>query len=272
MNSLADLIRKYFISPIWDRTGYNWVNTLVYGIILGIAAIVVYRFVRKAGYRFNLDLFVMFIPYLVLATAVRTLVDSGRYPYTYLLVSPGIYFMTMGIFGLAILVGLFVKRFWRAEVKNTVLIIGIILAGWQLAFVLGMVKRPVAGLLIVCLSLAVCGAVLVLRRLWPKRLALLQSRENMLVVCCHFIDATVTFVGIDLFNYAEQHILPRTLIRLTGTASVMYLLKAIALPVVLYLLDRYVEDREMNIFIKMVVMVLGLAPATRNFLRIIIAS
>jgi uncharacterized membrane protein len=268
----VDLIRKYFISPIWDRTGYNWVNTLVYGIILGIAAIIVHRSVRRTGYRFNLDLFVMFVPYLVLATAVRTLVDSGRYPYTYLLVSPGIYFMTMGIFAFAILIGLLVKRFWRTEVKKTVLVIGIILGGWQLAFVLGMAKRPLAGLLIVCLSSAVCGAVLLLRRLWPKRLRLLQSRENVLVVCCHLIDATVTFVGIDLYDYAEQHILPRTLIGLTGTASVMYLLKITALPVVLYLLDKYVEDQEMNSFIKMVVMVLGLAPATRNFLRIVIAS
>jgi len=272
MNSLADLIRKYFISPIWDRTGYNWVNTLAYGIILGIAAIVVYRFVRKTGYRFNLDLLVMFTPYLVLATAVRTLVDSGKYPYTYLLVSPGIYFMTMGIFALAILIGLLVKRFWRTEVRKTVMVIGIMLAGWQLAFVLSMAKRPVAGLLILLLSLAVCGMVLLLRRLWPKRLGLLQSRENVLVLCCHLVDATVTFVGIDLYGYAEQHVLPRALIRLAGTASVMYLLKVTALPVVLYLLDRYVEDREMNVFIKMVVMVLGVAPATRNFLRIVIAS
>lgn len=272
MNSLVDLIRKYFISPIWDRTGYNWVNTLAYGIILGVAAIIVYRSVRKTGYRFNLDLFVMFVPYLVLATAVRTLVDSGRYPYTYLLVSPGIYFLTMGIFALAILVGLLVRRFWKTEVRKTVLVIGIILAGWQLAFVVEMVRRPLAGLLIIALSSAVCGGTLLLRRLWPKRLALLQSRENMLVVGCHLIDATVTFVGIDLYDYAEQHVLPRILIDLTGTASVMFLLKIIALPVVLFLLDRYVEDREMNIFIKMVVMVLGLAPATRNSLRIVIAS
>lgn len=269
---MADLIRKYFISPIWKRTGYNWVNTIVYGVILGIAAVVVYRSVRKTGYRFGLDLFVTFAPYLVFATAVRALVDAGKYPYTYLLVSPGIYFMTMGIFAAAILSGLLIRRLSGTKVSLTVFVIGIILGGWQLALVLGMVRRPLAGLLIAVLGGAACAAVLLVRRLWPDRLAILQTRENVLVICCHLVDATVTFIGIDLYGYAEQHILPRTLIDVTGTASVMYLLKLIALPIVLYLLDRYVEDAEMNIFIKMIVMVLGLAPATRNYLRIIIAS
>ena len=57
-----------------------------------------------------------------------------------------------------------------------------------------------------------------------------------------------------------------------GTAAVMYLLKLAVLPVVLYLLDKYVEEDEMNVFMKMIIMVLGLAPATRNFLRIIIGA
>ena len=52
----------------------------------------------------------------------------------------------------------------------------------------------------------------------------------------------------------------------------MYLLKLALVPVILYLLDTYVEDENLNMFVKIVIMVLGLAPATRNSLRIIIAS
>jgi len=272
MNSLFDLIRRFFISPIWERTGYNWVNTLTYGLILGIAAVVTYRSIRKTGYRFNLDLFVMFLPFLVLATTIRALVDSGKYPYTYLLISPGIYFTTMGIFGGSILFALAVKRLSGTGVRSTVVSVGTIFAASQLVLLLEMVERPLAGAFIITVALGVCGATLVFRHVLRGKISLLDSQANLLVICCHLIDATVTYIGIDFYGYAEQHVLPRTLIGLFGTGAVMYLLKLAALPVVLYLLDTYVDDEEMNVFVKMVIMVLGLAPATRNFLRIIVGS
>lgn len=272
MNPLLDFLRRFFISPIWERTGYNWVNTLVYGVLLGLAAVITYRLVRRTGYRFNLDLFVMFLPYLVFATAVRALVDSGKYPYTYLLISPGIYFTTMGIFAAAVLAALALRRLFGREVKTTVIAIGGILAISQIALLLEMIRRPVGAIAIAALSLGVCGAVQLVRMRWGERLTFLRSRENVMVLWFHLVDATVTFVGVDFYGYAEQHVLPQTLISWLGSASVMYLLKLVVLPIVLYLLDRYVEEREMNLFMKMVIMVLGLAPATRNYLRIIIGS
>ena len=272
MNSLLEFFRRFFVNPIWERSGYNWVNTLAYGLLLGIAAVITYKAVKKTGYRFNLDLFIMFMPFLLFATAVRALVDSGKYPYTYLLISPGIYFTTMGIFALSILIGLLLRRFTSIEVKKTVIFIGALLATSQLALLLEKVERPVAGLLMVGVSLAVCLSVLLVSRLWGERLTFLRSRENLMVIWFHLIDATVTFIGVDFYGYAEQHVLPRGLIDVFGTAGVMYLLKLAVLPIVLYLLDKYVEEEEMNLFMKMIIMVLGLAPATRNFLRIIIAS
>lgn len=272
MNSLLDILRRFFISPIWDRSGYNWVNTLIYGLILGVIALVTYKSIKKTGYRFNSDLFIIFLPFLVFATTVRALVDSGKYPYTYFLTSPGIYFTTMAIFAASILLSLLIRRLFKIEAKKTLISMGIILSVSQLALLLEMVERPMAGFLIIFFSSAVCGAVLIIRHVWGEKLWLLKSRENTLVICCHLIDATVTFIGIDFYGYAEQHVIPRALICIFGSASVMYLLKIAALPVVLYLLDTYLEDEEMNIFIKMIIMVLGLAPATRNFLRIIIAS
>jgi uncharacterized membrane protein len=272
MNSLLDFFRRFFISPIWERTGYNWVNTLIYGILLGLAAVITYKLVRRTGYRFNLDLFMMFLPYLIFATAVRALVDSGRYPYTYLLISPGIYFTTMGIFAAGVLAGLAVRRLFGREVKTIVVAIGAILAISQIGLLVTMIKRPVGAILITAVSLGVCGALQLVRMCWAKRLTFLRSRENVLILWFHLIDATVTFLGVDFYGYAEQHVLPQTLISILGSASVMYLLKLTVLPIVLYLLDRYVEEEEMNLFMKMIIMALGLAPATRNYLRIIIGS
>ena len=150
--------------------------------------------------------------------------------------------------------------------------IGAILAASQLALLLEMMVRPGAGLLMGAVSIGICLSVLLVSRLWGERLTFLRGRENLLVIWFHLIDATVTFIGVDFYGYAEQHVLPRGLIDIFGTASVMYLLKLVVLPIVLYLLDKYVEEEEMNVFMKMIIMVLGLAPATRNFLRIIIGA
>jgi uncharacterized membrane protein len=135
-----------------------------------------------------------------------------------------------------------------------------------------MVKRPAAGALIGLVCLGVCLSIYFVSRRWGDRLTFFRGRENLMVIWFHLIDATVTFIGVDYYGYAEQHVLPRGLIEIFGTAAVMYLLKLAVLPVVLYLLDKYVEEDEMNVFMKMIIMVLGLAPATRNFLRIIIGA
>jgi uncharacterized membrane protein len=170
------------------------------------------------------------------------------------------------------LIALLVRRTTGIEVKRSVVQIGIILAVSQLTLLAGMITRPIAGVMILALAGGVCLAVLIIRRIWPEKMWLLQSPANVLVMCSHLLDATVTFVGVDFYPYGEQHVLPNALISFFGTGAVMYVLKIVALFVVLYLLDKYVDDEEMNIFVKMIIMVLGMAPATRNFLRIIIAS
>jgi uncharacterized membrane protein len=74
-----------------------------------------------------------------------------------------------------------------------------------------------------------------------------------------------------MLGYYEKHVVPSYLIDLTGTALVMYPLKlAIFIPVI-YVLDTQFNDSEESIslrtFVKMVIIVLGLSPATRNTLR-----
>jgi uncharacterized membrane protein len=52
--------------------------------------------------------------------------------------------------------------------------------------------------------------------------------------------------------------------------QVMFLLKlAVVLPV-LYLIDRYVEEKEFNSFLKIVIFILGMAPAARNITRLMV--
>ena len=92
-----------------------------------------------------------------------------------------------------------------------------------------------------------------------------------LMIFSQFLDGAATFIGIDFYGYYEKHVLPSLLIEVTGTAAVMFLLKFIMLVSIIYLLD--VEYRRMmnelpvmNGLIRIVVVILGMAPGTRDML------
>ncbi len=97
---------------------------------------------------------------------------------------------------------------------------------------------------------------------------------NLSILLAHFMDASSTYIGVDKLGYYEKHVVPTYLIQLTGTALVMYPLKLIIFIGVLYLLDTQFEDdrqsSNMKMLIKMVILILGLSPATRNTIRMML--
>ena len=106
-----------------------------------------------------------------------------------------------------------------------------------------------------------------------KQAALFGSGVNLALVFGQFTDASATFIAIDYYSYWEKHVLPGFLIGVLDTAAVMFVLKAIALFFAIYVLDIYLKNelvryRKIVPLIKIAVMVLGLAPGTRDMLRL----
>ncbi len=97
---------------------------------------------------------------------------------------------------------------------------------------------------------------------------------NLSILMVQLMDASSTYIGIDTLGYYEKHVVPSYLIDLTGTALVMYPLKLIIFIGVLYVLDTQFEDDErslnLKVLIKMVILILGLSPATRNTIRMML--
>jgi uncharacterized membrane protein len=82
------------------------------------------------------------------------------------------------------------------------------------------------------------------------------------------LDASSTYIGVDWFGYYEKHVVPTYLIDLTGTAAIMYPLKLLVLLPLLSIIDKYIEDKSLLNLTKLALIVLGLAPAIRNTLRL----
>jgi uncharacterized membrane protein len=111
-------------------------------------------------------------------------------------------------------------------------------------------------------------AGLYLLRLHLPWMAFLDDRQNLLIIYAHMLDASSTYIGVDWFSYYEKHVVPTFLIDLTGTAAVMFPLKLLILLPVLKLIDRSLEDPSLRNLIKLTLIILGLAPAVRNTLRL----
>ena len=95
------------------------------------------------------------------------------------------------------------------------------------------------------------------------------SRENTSILSVHLFDATTTFVALTYFPYFEQHVLPSFLINIFGPA-VMFALKFAVVAAVLHVLDKEMKQEiQKKKFIKLVILILGLAPGLRNFFRLI---
>ena len=80
-------------------------------------------------------------------------------------------------------------------------------------------------------------------------------------------DASTTFVALQFFPYFEQHVLPGFFISMFGPVA-MFFIKLPVVAAVLYYLDKDMNEPEKKNFIKIVILILGLGPGLRNFLRL----
>ena len=90
LSQLSQFIGENFI---YLHPGYTILNTVVFGIILGIIVIFIiklFKFLKKDPK----DLLIPLIPFIFFGSSARALVDNGIYPLTYILVTPGIYVLT----------------------------------------------------------------------------------------------------------------------------------------------------------------------------------
>ena len=136
---MGNFIEDYFVSPIFDRTGYNAVNTLTYAAIALASLYVIWRVLRARRFDFGSKEFLYgAAAFVLLGSTSRVLTDlsdagaikaaaisggwvgsiysaldsSGLFHYGYLTVSPGIYIVTAALFLLSIAVGMRMGNPW----------------------------------------------------------------------------------------------------------------------------------------------------------------
>lgn len=255
---IGQFIRDKFI---YLHPGYTVLNTVVFGIILGIAIILIikmFKYLKKDPK----DLVIPLIPFIFFGSSTRALVDNGIYPLTYALVTPGIYFLTGFIAIATLLSAVFLERKTGFDYRYTIFAVGAVMCVPSILYA-GPINWT-AFFEVIGMWAIISSFFVVLRNNW----SLIHDRFNLSVLMAHIFDASSTFVAVDFYGYGEQHVVPSALTKLTGTAFVMYPLKIIVILSALYVIDLYVEDRTVKNMLKLAIFILGLAPGLRNFLSL----
>ncbi|WP_431061875.1 DUF63 family protein [Methanobacterium sp.] len=262
LSELSQFIQDNFL---YLQPGYTILNTVVFGIILGIAVILIikmFNYIKKDPK----DLILPVIPFIFFGSSARALVDNGIYPLIHLLVTPGIYVFTGLMTIAALLASVYIEKKTKWDYRYLMFIMGFILCIPNIIYINNM--NIVAFFEVIGVWAVFSSIFVLLRNKW----ALLKSKANLYALSAHLFDAASTFIAVDLYGYGEQHVLPNALTSLAGTAFVMFPLKIAVILAALYVIDEYIEDNTIKNMLKLAIFILGLAPGLRNFLSLCIGA
>jgi uncharacterized membrane protein len=273
---ISQFINTYYLDPIRGDEGYNLVNTFTWAIVLGICIFGVFKLLKKLEVKINPEFILSIVPFVLAGSSLRVLEDSPadifHPPYSYLLITPNIYFLVFVITVVFLWISIRLQKAGLVKDYHPVF------AGFGLTwFILNLgALLYFEDVVVPYVPVFVLGAgtgltlifYLVARHL---KSTIFTDPLNLSILLAHLLDASSTYIGIDKLGYFEKHVLPSYLIKLTDTALVMYPLKIVIFVGVIYLLDTQFEkdDESTNLkmLIKLVIIVLGLSPATRNTIR-----
>jgi uncharacterized membrane protein len=277
---MENIIYDYFVSPIWDRSGYNIVNTLVYAVIAIASVYLIHRLI-KGKIAIDENFIKAVLAFVLLGATLRSvtdsidsgifqpitpihafILDSGIYDYGYLTVSPGIYIVTAAL--------LFASMAILYRIKRPELLGYVGLALWLPHFLLIL---PFMEYALYAIPIIVLAAI-------PTYLAVIKYKDRIYagIVGGQALDGAATFFIIDHFSsisgvqYFEQHVFSAAIGNIGGTYFTFYLLKAAIAFLAIHVLREEKIEQEDKYYIALVLMIMGFAPGIRDILRMVLAA
>ncbi len=279
IDTLWQYIYKYYINGIVNDASYNPVDTVTYAILLGISLFGVYKFLVKLKIEVDTSFIIAVTPYILAGSSLRVLEDSGAFspPIKYLFITPIIYFVIFAVTISILSLAISLER--KGIIKDYHIFFCAGGIAWTLVniaslIVFGKVQHLEYAAAILTLGLVSTGAVYLVSS--KLNFTLLTNKLNISILFTHLLDASSTYVGMDWLGYYEKHVVPTFFIDIAGKftdhpALVMYPLKLLVFIPVFYMLDSQFDDKDKKFIplMKLVIIVLGLSPAVRNTLRIL---
>ncbi|MCK4735118.1 MAG: DUF63 family protein [Methanophagales archaeon] len=270
IEALRHFLDTYYIKPIFDDLGYNWVNTMSWALLFALFVLLaLLKILKKIGIEIDEKFIAAVVPYILVGATMRVIEDAELIvpPLSYLLITPLIYFLVFvcGVFVLLISI--------KTSKTNYNYIFGAVGLIWffaNLSILLWTEEliSPWVILAVSGISAVIVGVIYLIAAKFDVHF--LTDKLNISVLAAHLLDATSTYIGIDILgDYIGKHVIENLIVKYTGSAVGMYLLKLGILIPVLYLMDTqfHEEEKELKNIVLLALITIGLAPAVRNTLR-----
>jgi uncharacterized membrane protein len=271
---LRHFIETYYIHPITHDTGYNPVNTVTWGLVLVVCLFLTLRLLQKLKIEINPRFIAAVSPYIIVGASLRVMEDAELFapPLSYLLITPLIFFLLFFCCVTLLVLSVHVAKSRKMQNYEYTQVFGLIGVLWAIANLtillwIGDVVVPWVLVAVIGLAGAVVGALYAIAS--KLNITFLTEKLNLAVLTAHLLDASSSYIGIDKLGYTGKHVIEGLIVEYTGTAAGMFPLKLGILVPILYVLDTQFTDEEQELknLVLLALIVMGLAPAVRNTLR-----
>lgn len=277
--TLRQFIDYYYIQPITHDTGYNPVNTITWAIVLVVFLFLTFRLVRRLDIEINPRFIAAVAPYVIAGASLRVMEDAELFtpPLSYLLITPFIFFLVFFCCLALLFLSLFMSRLESLKKYEYTHVFGLIGVLWcfvNLTVLLRYEHVAVGWVLFAVIGIAGVLVSIIYAIAAKFGIPFLTDKLNGAVLGAHLLDASSSFIGIDMLGYTGKHVIEGLIVEYTGTAAGMFPLKLGVLVPIVYVLDTQfrenAEERELKNIVLLALIVIGLAPAVRNTLRMVL--
>ncbi|MEA1999149.1 MAG: DUF63 family protein [Euryarchaeota archaeon] len=273
--AINEFLYTYYIHPITYDTGYNPINTITWALMLGLIIFVLLKTLKKLGIVIDKRFIAAVSPYIFVAASLRVMEDADLFspPISYMLITPLIYFL---IFFCCVAILVILRVLSRPNrINDYVMLFGLIGVLWFIAnMILLLRNEAIVNLWVLFAVIGISGMIMLVIYVVGAKLhaKFLTESLNVSVLAAHLLDASSSYIGIDFLGYHGKHVIEGMIVQYTGSAAGMFLLKLGILMPVLYLLDICFDEREIELknLVLFALIVIGLAPAVRNTLRMML--
>ena len=242
---------------LFDPKGYNLINTSLYSLVLFVALILIYKLFNKIRVKVNEILMTTTFPFIVFGSSLRVLKDSNLVT-TILAQTPFVYLIVGSYYLVSLLISISLERKTRIPYFVTLTLFGVVPAGIAL------------GLLDFQLNCTLLLFDLIIFYVpWGVLSYFLDvPTMNKVILATHLFDAATTTLSVEFFGYWEQHPLPRFLLQINQNLFIVS--KFMAILLILNILDKKVSNENLRNYVKLIILILGMATGLRDALRFIL--
>lgn len=265
-SQVYDFFNEYFIKPLGHS--YNPINSAVYALMLILGIFFISKKLSNFNVKINEKFCLATLPFILLGSCLRVYQDA-EIVNTLLLVSPLIYFVIFLYSFISLIISLKISKRLRTDYHLLFFFFGLVPT---ILFLFPLIVH-IVNLYSVILTLALSGMACFLAFLGFFGLNKIMTFDkfafNLGVIFSHLLDVSATYIGVTFFSYGEQHFFIRSVNEVFGSIIIFYFIDYLAIILILLILEKILHDNQTLIgLFRLTLIVLGLAPALRDILRV----